>query len=103
MTHQFSTPEELVRLVGERLKQQRLRKHLDQAEAAARAGVSLRALSRLENGHGSTLETFLRVLKGLRLADKIDALVPLEHVSPLDLLRLEGKAPQRIRKRKAKP
>ncbi len=56
---------ELERLLGRRVKQWRLLSNVSQARLAAQAGVSLRALRRLETGAGSTVATLLQVIQAL--------------------------------------
>ena len=97
----FNTPEELQTVLGERLRRLRLNRNLDQRTTAEKAGISEKALRNLEGGHGSTVETLLRVLKALDNLQGIEMLAPEISVNPLDLLR-QSKAPQRVR-RSAKP
>lgn len=95
----FKTPDELQTALGERLKRLRLNRNLDQRATAEKAGISERALRNLESGHGSTVETLLRVLKALDYLQGIDMLAPETSVNPLALLR-QSKAPQRVRRAK---
>jgi len=97
----FKTPDELQLALGERLKRLRLNRNLDQRATAEKAGISERALRNLESGHGSTVETLLRVLKALDYLQGIDMLAPEASVNPLDLLR-QSKAPQRVRRSASK-
>jgi len=42
--------------------------------------VSVSTLRRLEQGHGATLENFLRVCRAFQLLDRVrDAVDPMEH------------------------
>jgi len=91
------TPVELQQALGERLRRLRLRRNLDQLQAAAKAGISEKALRNLEAGRGSTVETLLRVLKALDAVAGLDALAPPASVSPLALLDQRGE-PQRVRR-----
>jgi len=99
MTLQFMTPEELALEVGSRLKALRIDRKIEQEDLAQRAGVSVKALRSLEQGRGSTLETFLRALKGLGALDGLEALAPRPTINPLALLD-HRRPPQRIRKPK---
>jgi transcriptional regulator with XRE-family HTH domain len=83
--------------LGHRLRQLRLARNLDQRTVADKAGISLRALSKLENGQGSTLETFLRTLRALDYVKGIDMIAPEPTVSPLALLK-NPRPPQRVRR-----
>jgi len=61
------------------------------------AGVSVRALSRLETGRGSTLGTVLRVLYALQETGAIDALAPEPTIDPVMMMRLK-RMPTRVRR-----
>ena len=99
----FSTPNELQKLLGERLKRLRLSRNLDQRTTAEKAGISEKALRNLEAGRGSTVETLLRVLKVLDHLQGLDMLAPEVSVNPLELLR-QSRPPQRVRRpRKQNP
>ena len=64
-----------IRELGERLRNARLRRSMTQAELAARVGVSVPTLGKLENGDPTTsLATMLRVLTVLGLGADIDLL-----------------------------
>ncbi|MEO7622727.1 MAG: helix-turn-helix domain-containing protein [Gallionella sp.] len=93
----FNTPEELQTVLGERLRRLRLNRNLDQRSTAEKAGISEKALRNLEGGHGSTVETLLRVLKALEYLDGIAMLAPEISVNPLELLR-HPKVQQRARR-----
>ena len=98
----FSTPEEIQGLLGERVRQLRLNRNQDQAQVAAKAGVSERALRGLESGSGSNLITLIRVLKALEALGSLDALAPEPSVSPMAMLA-RGKAPQRASRPRRTP
>jgi predicted transcriptional regulator len=70
-----------------------------QAQLADRAAVSTRTIARLEAGEGgASLETVLRVLRGLGLLDTlVDALDPYE--SDIGRLRASEHLPKRVRPR----
>lgn len=82
-----ATIDELQAELGERLRQLRLGRDLDQLQTAEKAGVSEKALRNLESGRGSNLSTLLRVLKALDALDGLNALLPTPTVSPLALLK----------------
>jgi transcriptional regulator with XRE-family HTH domain len=100
MDSSTSTPEELQQELGERIRRLRIDRNLSQAELAGKAGVSLKTLRNLEQGAGSSVETLLRTLKALGVADVIGALAPVPVVSPLALLK--GSAPPRRVRRSRK-
>jgi transcriptional regulator with XRE-family HTH domain len=96
----FSSIPELQVLLGEQLQALRLAKNLDQITTAEKAGISEKALRNLEAGRGSTVESFLRVLKALDSLDGLELLAPKPSVSPLALLR-SSKGRQRARQSSA--
>lgn len=87
MNIQRNTPEETLAELGDSLKSFRIQRDLDQKQLAARAGVSLGALSHLENGHGSTLLSLVKVLRALGLQNGLHQLVPTAVLDPLSLTR----------------
>ena len=83
----FLNSEELEVLLGEQLQKIRLAKNLDQLTVAERAGISVRALRNLEAGRGSTIQSFVRVLKALEKTDLITSLNTAPSIHPMELLR----------------
>lgn len=83
----LQTPDEMEAATGEKLKALRLQRNLDQVTVAARAGVSVRALRNLEAGNGSTLHTFVAVLRALGLEGWLESLAPVASINPLTLPR----------------
>lgn len=83
--------------LGHRIRKLRLARNLDQRTTAERAGISLRALGKLEKGRGSTLETLLRTLRALDYVKGIEALAPEPTINPLTMLRTP-KPPRRVRR-----
>lgn len=94
---QFKSPPELQRELGRRVRQLRLSRNIDQWTTAEKAGITRTAVQNLEAGRGSTIETFLRILKALNYLEGIEILAPEPTVNPLALLR-SSKPPQRVRR-----
>ena len=66
--------------IGEDLQRWRRLNRLTIEQAAYRADVSVSTLRRLEQGHGATMENFLRVCRAFQLLDRVKAAVdPMEH------------------------
>lgn len=66
--------------IGEDLQRWRRLNRLTIGQAAYRADVSVSTLRRLEQGHGATMENFLRVCRAFQLLDRVKAAVdPMEH------------------------
>jgi transcriptional regulator with XRE-family HTH domain len=73
--------------LGRRLRAVRKLARLSQTTLADRANVSLSALKSLEAGRGSTLRTFLGVVRALNLDSSLDRLFPVTTtVSPVAML-----------------
>jgi len=83
--------------MGKRVKAIRLQKRLTQQEVAEKAGVSLYSITQIENGKSVSLSTFIPVLRVLRLLNNLEQLLPEQEVSPVEVMRLKGKSPQRIK------
>jgi transcriptional regulator with XRE-family HTH domain len=90
-----STDQGILSELGERLARSRLSRNSTQAELAAEAGVSKRTVERLEAGESVQLTSFVRIVRALGLADKIDVLVPEPSLSPMEQLELKGKERRR--------
>ncbi len=95
--YEYSTPE-LVRLLGTRFKEYRLRCNLTQKEVAERSGVGLTTIHKFENGSAGnlSLSTFVLLLKVVGQINSLDKLLPELPPSPY-LVRRDEKKAQRIR------
>ena len=76
-------------LLGEQLRDLRLRQNIDQRQLAEQTGVALNAVKNLEAGKGSTVVTLIKVLRALGRADWIGTLAPPISISPLQLLKVK--------------
>lgn len=95
--------EEWEHSVGSQIQALRVRKRVNQKELADLANVSISAIKNLEGGKGSTLKTFIRVLRALDRTDLLDAIQPEITVSPLDVVRTgKTSAPLRVKKPRKK-
>lgn len=97
-----ATPEEIEAELGRRLEKLRLGRNINQTQLAEEAGVSRRTITRLENGGGVSLDTLIRVMTALGLADRLATLLPDPGVRPIERVRLKGRERRRARP-KAKP
>lgn len=93
----YSTPE-LVRLLGSRFKDYRMRCNLTQKEVAEQSGIGLTTIYKFENGtaRNISLSTFILLLKVVGRIDALDDVLPELPESPYLIRRYEKKA-QRIR------
>jgi transcriptional regulator with XRE-family HTH domain len=83
--------------IGQRLESIRLAQNISQSDLAAEAGVSRRTITRLENGGGISVETLIRIMRALGIANRLEALLPDPSLRPIDQVRLKGKQRQRAR------
>jgi transcriptional regulator with XRE-family HTH domain len=91
-------PSEWETLIGQQLRELRLRENLDQQQLAAQAGVALNAVKNLERGKGANLKSLVKVLRVLKRDDWLRSLAPAVSISPLQMLRAGS-----VRKRASRP
>lgn len=94
-------PDDLEQVLAQQLRTLRLRQNLDQRELAARSGVALGVVKRLESGRGATLKSLIKVLRTLGRADWIHSLAPEVTISPLQMLKTK-RPRQRASKRRSR-
>ncbi len=94
---ELSTPE-IVRILGSRFREYRMRCCLTQKEVAEQSGIGLTTIHKFENGTANnvSLSTFLLLLKTVGQINAVDDLLPELPPSPY-LVGKEGKIAQRIR------
>ena len=105
MTHNDSsllTETQLEALIGQRLKEQRLQRNLNQTELAERAGLARRTITSIENGKGCTLGTLIRIVRALDLEHLLHDLIAPLPPSPLAIREAQRRA-EPTRKHASKP
>jgi putative transcriptional regulator len=80
--------------LGERLKAWRLRLNLTQQQLAEATALSLNVIKSLEAGKGK-LSSVIAVLREFRLLEDLDAFIREPGISPLQLVKRQGKVRQR--------
>lgn len=92
---------ELVRLLGSRFKDYRLRANMTQKEVAEMSGLSMMTIHRFENGtvKNISLSTFLLLLKAVGSINDLNELMPEQPESPY-LYDNNQKKAQRVRHKK---
>lgn len=92
---------ELVRLLGSRFKDYRLRANMTQKEVAEMSGLSMMTIHRFENGmvKNISLGTFLLLLKAVGSINDLNELMPEQPESPY-LYDDNPKKAQRVRHKK---
>ena len=93
---------ELVRLLGSRFKDYRLRANMTQKEVAEMAGLSTMTIHRFENGtvKNISLGTFLLLLKAVGSINDLNELMPEQPESPY-LYKDNQKKAQRVKHKKS--
>ena len=96
--YEYSVPE-LIKMLGARFKDYRLRSNMTQKEVSEQSGVSINSITKFENGTtGSmSLNTFLLLMKAIGCIEGLDDMMP-ELPESAYLVRGEKKV-QRIRHR----
>lgn len=92
---------EILSVLGERVKRQRLNQNITQIELSKKSGIARIVIHRLENGLGCKLENVIRILRSLQLLDQLDLFLPEPGVSPIQLAKLKGHERQRASKERS--
>ena len=96
----FKKPEEVVTLLCERLRKERLYLEMTQADVATRAGISVNTVSNLEAGRNVSFENLVRVAMVLGRSKELEELFKPHLNSVNDILRYESNtARQRIKRK----
>lgn len=90
----------ILRELGQRIKEIRIKRSLTQQELAQNAGVSFSTIARIENGTSVNMENYMRILRILNLLQNFDLLVPEQQIAPEDILERTPRR-QRASKRKS--
>lgn len=98
---EYSAPE-LVKMLGSRFKDYRLKANMTQKEVAEKAGLSVLTIHRFENGSVTNiaLSSFLLLLKSVGCINDLGELMP-EQPESLYLYKDNSKKVQRIRHKKS--
>lgn len=75
----------LEKRLGKDIKSIRLLKNLRREDLCKVAGVSMNGLRHLENGTGTSLSTFIRVVQALGKTDWLTSIAPYITINPLDM------------------
>jgi len=86
--------------MGNRIRNFRIRKNMQQQELATASGVNVTTIQRLENGFPVTTEKLISILRVLDLLENIEGLLPTPPLSPILIRKLKGKTRMRVRNTK---
>lgn len=90
------------KILYERLKQYRINFPLTQNELAEKSGVSVRSISRFENGEDISMSKFICILRALDLCDRFLEIIPDQSKRPSYYLEHEKKRSRASSKRSKK-
>ncbi len=94
MTHNIdfsiASSDAIINALFERIEEIRLSRNISQAALAKEAGVSRSTITRLARGQSISVDSFVRILQALGLADHLAALLPNPNVRPVERIQLDG-------------
>ena len=85
----------IIKEIGNRLKNYRLRKNCTQEELAKKSGISMGSVHKIESGKAVSFAIVVSAMRTLRLLDNLETFIPAPSISPVDLLKWRGKIRQR--------
>lgn len=99
--YEYSIPE-LIRLLGARFKEYRLRSEMTQKEVSEQSGIAVNTIYKFENGTAGniSLGTFLLLMKAIGQIGGLDDFMP-ELPESAYLIKADNKKVQRIRHKKS--
>lgn len=86
----FSKPDEMVFLLCDRLRKERINQQMTQSELAKRAGIGVNTLSNMESGKNTGFENIIRVAMVLGRTTELEGLFKPRLESLEDLRRYES-------------
>lgn len=90
---------EYQKLIGDRIKQYRVNAGISQKDLENASGVSVRSISRLEQGASIQLDSLIKILSALNLDKNIELLIPDQTKRPSFFLNDSNKPKRRVRKK----
>ncbi len=95
----WQTDDEILKILGSRLKERRLLRNITQEELAHEVGVTKLTIQKIEQGHGSRLEIFISILRYFNELDKLNLILQAQNISIKEQYATSSKK-QRQRARK---
>lgn len=99
---QKSTDNEVIQEIGKRLQRCRIDLNMSQYELSDKTGVSAKTIANMEDGKQVNTLSLIRVLRVLGLLENLELLAPPQDDRPIDFLRYNKKAPQRVARNRNK-
>lgn len=79
-------------IIGERIKKLRLDYNISQKDLAKKVGISRVSISKIESGKGVNLSSLIEIMRGLRVLENIEKLIPEPEISPIEMIKLKNKS-----------
>ncbi|MEJ2744920.1 MAG: helix-turn-helix transcriptional regulator [bacterium] len=86
---------QVLKMLGARLRRQRLNQNITQDELAKEAGISRTVVQKMERGEDCVVAGLIRVMRALNLLDQLDNFLPDPGISPIQIARMQGRERQR--------
>ncbi|HVB03006.1 MAG TPA: helix-turn-helix transcriptional regulator [Chitinophagaceae bacterium] len=90
----------LLEMIGQFIKETRLQRNKTQQELAATSGIARSTLVQTEKGGGSTLLSFIQIMRSLEQLHLFGYFEIKKQISPLELAKMEKAKRQRARRKK---
>lgn len=99
-TENYTTNQDFILLLSQRLKEYRLAARISQKEMAEKSGVSLTTISHLEQGvnQNITLNNFISLLRAIGMEQRLNDLLPELPMPPMALKQINKYIPKRVRR-----
>lgn len=99
-TGSYTTNQDFIILLIQRLKEYRLAARISQKEMAEKSGVSLTTISHLEQGvnQNITLNNFISLLRAVGMEQRLNDLLPELPIPPMALKQINKYIPKRVRR-----
>ena len=96
----YTTNQDFIILLSQRLKEYRLAARISQKEMAEKSGVSLTTISHLEQGvnRNITLNNFISLLRVVGMEQRLNDLLPELPMPPMALKQMNKYIPKRVRR-----
>lgn len=99
-TKSYTTNQDFIMLLSQRLKEYRLAARISQKEMAEKSGVSLTTISHLEQGvnQNITLNNFISLMRAIGMEQRLNDLLPELPMPPMALKQINKYIPKRVRR-----
>lgn len=96
----YTTNQDIITLLCQRLKEYRLAARISQKEMAERSGVGLATISHLEQGvnRNITLNNFISLMRVVGMEQRLFDLLPELPIPPMALKQINKFIPKRVRR-----